>query len=175
MPPGADVVTDTIERFTASGIRLASGAEVPADVIVTATGLELTVLGGMRLSLDGRPVDPATLTVYKGMMYGGIPNLITTFGYTNASWTLKADLTAAYACRLLGHLQRHGGRSFVPRVDPSVRHEPFLDFTSGYVQRALSMLPRQGDRAPWKLHQNYTLDLLALRFAKVDDGVMQFR
>jgi cation diffusion facilitator CzcD-associated flavoprotein CzcO/acetyl esterase/lipase len=171
----ADVVTDTIERFTASGIRLASGAEVPADVIVTATGLELTVLGGMRLSLDGRPVDPATLTVYKGMMYGGIPNLITTFGYTNASWTLKADLTAAYACRLLGHLQRHGGRSFVPRVDPSVRHEPFLDFTSGYVQRALSMLPRQGDRAPWKLHQNYTLDLLALRFAKVDDGVMQFR
>jgi len=171
----ADVVTDTIERFTASGVRLASGAEVPADVIVTATGLELTVLGGMRLSLDGRPVDPATLTVYKGMMYGGIPNLITTFGYTNASWTLKADLTAAYACRLLGHLQRHGGRSFVPRVDPSVRHEPFLDFTSGYVQRALSMLPRQGDRAPWKLHQNYTLDLLALRFAKVDDGVMQFR
>jgi cation diffusion facilitator CzcD-associated flavoprotein CzcO/acetyl esterase/lipase len=171
----ADVVTDTIDHFTETGIRLASGQELPADIVVTATGLELTVLGGIRLSLEGRPVDPASLTIYKGMMYGGIPNLITTFGYTNASWTLKADLTAAYACRLLAHLRRHGGHSFVPMPDPTVKPEPFLDFTSGYVQRALPMLPRQGDRKPWKLHQNYTLDLLALRFARVDDGVMQFR
>jgi cation diffusion facilitator CzcD-associated flavoprotein CzcO/acetyl esterase/lipase len=171
----AEVVTDTIACFTEDGLVLGSGAALPADIVVTATGLELTVLGGMRLSLDGRPVDPAALTVYKGMMYGGIPNLITTFGYTNASWTLKADLTAAYACRLLGHLQRHGARSFVPCPDPEVKPEPFLDFTSGYVQRALPMLPKQGDRKPWKLHQNYTLDLLALRFSPVDDGVMQFR
>jgi cyclohexanone monooxygenase len=170
----AEVVTDTIERFTETGILLASGRELPADVVVTATGLELSVLGGMRLSLDGRPVDPASLTVYKGMMYGGIPNLITTFGYTNASWTLKADLTATYACRLLAYLQRHGRRSFVPQPDPTLKSEPFLDFTSGYVQRALPMLPRQGDRKPWKLHQNYTLDLLALRFSRVDDGVMRF-
>ena len=169
------MVTYTIEAFTEDGLVLASGARLEADVVVTATGLALTVLGGMRLSLDGRPVDPASLLVYKGMMYGGIPNLISTFGYTNASWTLKADLTAAYACRLLGHLQRIDATRFVPRVDPSLKPEPFLDFTSGYVQRALPMLPRQGDRKPWKLHQNYTLDLLALRFARVDDGVMQFR
>ncbi|MBL8334165.1 MAG: NAD(P)/FAD-dependent oxidoreductase, partial [Rubrivivax sp.] len=170
----AEVVTDTIERFTEGGIRLASGQELPADLVVTATGLELNVLGGMRLSLDGRPVEPAGLLVYKGMMYGGIPNLTTTFGYTNASWTLKADLTARYTCRLLQHMQRHGHAVFTPRVEPGLRPEPFLSFTSGYVQRALPMLPKQGDRRPWKLYQNYTLDLLTLRFGRVDDGVMGF-
>jgi cation diffusion facilitator CzcD-associated flavoprotein CzcO/acetyl esterase/lipase len=171
----AEVVTDTIESFTEHGIRLTGGRELPAEVVVTATGLELSVLGGMRLSLDGVPVEPASLMVYKGMMYGGIPNLTTTFGYTNASWTLKADLTAEYACRLLRHLQAQGQSVFMPRPDPSVKPAPFLDFSSGYVQRALARLPHQGDRKPWRLNQNYTLDLLALRFGRLDDGVMAFR
>ena len=171
----AEVVTDTIETFTEHGIRLAGGRELAADVVVTATGLELSVLGGMRLSLDGAPVEPASLMVYKGMMYGGIPNFTTTFGYTNASWTLKADLTAEYACRLLRHLREHGQSVFMPRPDPAVKPAPFLDFSSGYVQRALARLPHQGDRKPWRLNQNYTLDLLALRFGRLDDGVMEFR
>jgi cation diffusion facilitator CzcD-associated flavoprotein CzcO len=171
----AEVVTDTIETFTEHGIRLAGGRELPADVVVSATGLELSVLGGMRLSLDGVPVEPASLMVYKGMMYGGIPNFTTTFGYTNASWTLKADLTAEYACRLLRHLREHGQSVFMPRPDPAVKPAPFLDFSSGYVQRALARLPHQGDRKPWRLNQNYTLDLLALRFGRLDDGVMEFR
>jgi cyclohexanone monooxygenase len=170
----ASVVTDTIERFTPAGIRLQSGQELPADIVVTATGLQMNVQGGVRLSLDGQPVDPAQLLVYKGMMFSGVPNLVSTFGYTNASWTLKADLTANYACRLINHLDRHGLTSFTPQRDPAVQSLPFLDFTSGYVQRALPMLPKQGDRKPWKLYQNYLLDLLTLRFGKVDDGVMRF-
>lgn len=170
----ASVVTDTIERFTEGGIRLASGQELQADIVVTATGLELSVLGGVAVSLDGVPVEPSQTLVYKGMMNSGVPNLASTFGYTNASWTLKADLTARYLCRLLNHMDRHGYTVCTPRRDPSVGTEPFLDFTSGYVQRALPMLPRQGDRKPWKLYQNYLLDWLTLRVGKVDDGVMAF-
>lgn len=170
----AEVVTDTIEGFSETGIRLSSGQELPADLVVTATGLALNVLGGMTLSLNGQPVRPSDLLVYKGMMYGGIPNLTTTFGYTNASWTLKADLTARYSCRLLQHMQRHGQTVFTPQVEAGLQPEPFLSFTSGYVQRALPMLPKQGHRKPWKLYQNYLLDLLTLRFGRVDDGVMKF-
>jgi cation diffusion facilitator CzcD-associated flavoprotein CzcO len=170
----ASVVTDTIERFTEQGIRLGSGQELPADLIVTATGLELNVLGGVKLSLDGVPVEPSRTLVYKGMMNSGVPNLASTFGYTNASWTLKADLTARYLCRLLNHMDRHGHTVCTPRGDASVGSEPFLDFSSGYVQRALPMLPRQGKHKPWKLHQNYVLDWLTLRLGRVDDGVMDF-
>ena len=170
----ASVVTDTIERFTEQGIRLASGQELAADIVVTATGLELNVLGGMKLSLDGRPVDLSQALVYKGMMFGDVPNLASTFGYTNASWTLKADLTADYVCRLLNHLKATGNAVCTPRRDPTVKTEPFLDFTSGYVQRALAVLPKQGDRKPWRLDQSYLKDLLALRYGRVDDGVMAF-
>lgn len=170
----AEVVTDTIECFTEDGIRLASGQVLAADIVVTATGLELDVLGGARLSLDGVPVDPAQTLVYKGLMYSGVPNLTSTFGYTNASWTLKADLTARYLCRLLGHMDRHGHRVCTPRHDPAAGSRPFLDFSSGYVQRALPLLPRQGDRKPWKLYQNYLLDWLMLRLARVDDEVVRF-
>ena len=170
----AEVVTDTIERFTERGIRLASGQELAADIVVTATGLALDVLGGARLSLDGAPVDPARTLVYKGLMNSGVPNLSSTFGYTNASWTLKADLTARYLCRLLDHMDRHGHRVCTPVADPAAGSQPFLDFSSGYVQRALPMLPRQGDRKPWKLYQNYLLDWLMLRLARVDDGVIRF-
>jgi cation diffusion facilitator CzcD-associated flavoprotein CzcO len=168
------VVTDQIASFTAQGIRLQSGQELPADVIVTATGLQLNVLGDVRVSLDGVPVDASSLLVYKGMMYSGLPNLANTFGYTNASWTLKADLTARYFCRLINHMDRRGQTVFTPMRGPGVAAEPFLDFSSGYVQRAVAMLPKQGDRKPWRLYQNYVLDLLMLRFGRVADGVMAF-
>ncbi len=170
----ASVVTDTVERFTERGIQLASGQELGADIIVTATGLELNVLGGIRLSLGGLPVDLSKAYIYKGLMYSGVPNLVSTFGYTNASWTLKADLTAQYTCRLLRHMDRAGWRACTPRADGSVSPEPMLDFTSGYVQRAVGNLPKQGNRRPWRLNQNYLRDLVTLRFSRVDDGALVF-
>lgn len=170
----ASIVTDQIEGFTPRGVRLQSGQELPADVIVTATGLQLNVLADVKLSIAGAPVDLSQALVYKGMMYAGVPNLASTFGYTNASWTLKADLTAGYFCRLLNHMDRHGQAVCTPIRDAAVSPEPFLSFTSGYVQRAIAMLPKQGDRKPWRLHQNYMLDLLTLRLGRVDDGVMAF-
>lgn len=170
----ASVVTDQIERFTEGGIALQSGQVLPADIIVTATGLQLNVLGDVQVALDGAPVNMAEQLVYKGMMYSGLPNLCNTFGYTNASWTLKADLTSRYFCRLINHLDTSGQRCFTPAPDPQVQPEPFLDFTSGYVQRAVAQLPKQGDRKPWRLYQNYVLDWLALRLGRVDDGVMRF-
>ncbi len=171
----ASVVTDHIETFTATGLRLRSGAELAADLVVTATGLNMQLLGGVALTVDGTPVDPAKTLTYKGMMFSGVPNLASSFGYTNASWTLKCELTCAYVCRLLNHMARHGHRQCTPRRDdPSVREAPWIDFSSGYVQRALHRLPKQGSKAPWRLHQNYALDLLTLRFGKVDDGVMEF-
>jgi len=170
----ASVVTDTIERFTPDGIRLKSGQELPADIVVLATGLQLKVLGGIALSIDGRPCNPNGAIAYKGMMLGDVPNLAMAFGYTNASWTLKADLTAAYVCRLLRYMDRHGKAIAVPRREADVRPQPFLNFTSGYVQRAQHLLPRQGSRAPWQVYQNYLQDLLAIRFGRIADGVMRF-
>jgi cation diffusion facilitator CzcD-associated flavoprotein CzcO len=169
----ASVVTDEIERFTPSGIKLLSGAELPADLIVTATGLKVKLLGDIAVSIDGSPTDFATKLSYKGMMFSDVPNLSYAFGYTNASWTLKADLTAAYLCRLLRHMDRRGARSAVPRWGPGVEETPFVDFTSGYIQRAAHLLPKQGSKRPWRLHQNYLLDLLTLRFGKVDDEEME--
>jgi cation diffusion facilitator CzcD-associated flavoprotein CzcO/acetyl esterase/lipase len=170
----ASVVTDEIDRFTADGIRLKSGREMAADIVVTATGLQLSLLGDMEVRIGGQPCDLSRSLVYKGMMFSGVPNLASTFGYTNASWTLKADLTARYVCRLLAHMDRHGHAAAVPQRDPTVGEQPFLDFNSGYVLRAVDRLPRQGDRKPWKLHQNYLLDLLALRWSRLDDGTLRF-
>jgi len=170
----ASVVTDTIERFTPDGIRLASGRVLPADIVVTATGLALNALGDMAITIDGRPLAPASTMAYKGMMFSGVPNLVQTFGYTNASWTLKADLTADFTCRLIRHMARHGHAAATPQRDPAVGEAPFLDFSSGYVQRALATLPKQGDRKPWRLYQNYLLDWLTLRWGRVDDGHLQF-
>jgi monooxygenase len=171
----ASVVTDRIETFTESGIKLHSGAELQADIIVTATGLALELLGGMQVSVDGRDVDFAKTFNYKGMMFSDVPNLASAFGYTNASWTLKADLTSAYVCRLLNYMDEHGVRQCTPRNrDASLGAEPFLDFTSGYVQRAIDQLPKQGTRTPWKLYQNYALDIMTLKFGKINDGVMEF-
>ena len=172
----ASVVTDTIDSFTETGLRLTSGEHLDADIIVTATGLVLKIMAGLDLFVDGEPVDLSTKMAYKGMMFSDIPNLAQAFGYTNASWTLKCDLTAEYVCRLLKYMDRHGFASCVPRsTDPTVKPEPVLDFTSGYVQRALHELPSQGSKTPWRLHQNYVKDLSMLRFGRVDDGTMEFR
>ena len=172
----AEVVTDRIDTFTERGIRLRSGKELEADIVVTATGLNLLMLGGLQVEVDGRPIEFAKTLTYKGMMYSGVPNLASAFGYTNASWTLKCDLTCAYVCRLLNYMDAHGYRQCTPHnSDPSVQEEPFIDFTSGYVQRALTKLPKQGSKAPWKLHQNYLLDLLALKFGSVEDEAMRFQ
>jgi len=170
----ASVVTDTIERFTPKGIVLKSGKELEADVIVTATGLKLVNLGELQVSVDGTPVNMSKTMSYKGMMYSDVPNLASAFGYTNASWTLKCDLTCEYVTRLLNYMDKHGYSRATPRRDASVEEAPWLDFSSGYVQRALDILPRQGTKKPWKLYQNYALDLVTLRFGAVDDGTMEF-
>ncbi len=171
----ASVVTDHIETFTETGIRLRSGATLDADLVVTATGLKLKFLGGIALEVDGRTIEPAECLSYKGMMLSDVPNLALAIGYTNASWTLKCDLTCEYVCRVLNTLRDRGFRKVVPHNDdPSVQPAPLLDFTAGYVLRAIERFPKQGSRAPWKLYQNYALDRAALRHAKLDDGALRF-
>jgi monooxygenase len=171
----ADVVTDRIVTFTASGIRLQSGRELAADIIITATGLKLLLLGGMKIAVDGKPVTFSETTNFKGVMFSDVPNLFAVFGYTNASWTLKSDLTCTWAARLINHMDRRGYVACTPRLrDPSVKPEPLIDFSSGYVQRAIHQLPRQGSKKPWKLYQNYVRDLLSLRFGRVADGALEF-
>jgi monooxygenase len=168
------VVTDEIDAFTAGGIRLKGGAQLPADIIVVATGLKLHPLGGIEFTVDGARVELGRAMTYKGAMLSDVPNLAYTFGYTNASWTLKAGLTANYVCRLLRHMDSHGYAIAVARRDPALGEQPFLDFTSGYVVRALEILPKQGAARPWKVYQNYILDALALRWGRIDDGVLEF-
>jgi monooxygenase len=168
------IVTDHIERFTQSGIKLKSGQELEADIVVTATGLQMKLFSGLEVTVDGTRVDLAKTMSYKGMMFSGVPNFAAAFGYTNASWTLKADLTCEYVCRLLRYMDRRGYRQCLPKRDPSIAEVPWLDFTSGYVQRAINQLPRQGAQKPWRLYQNYARDLMALRFGSVRDGAMQF-
>ncbi|MDP2775262.1 MAG: NAD(P)/FAD-dependent oxidoreductase, partial [Nocardioides sp.] len=170
----ASVVTDTIDTFTEHGIRLTSGEELEADVVVTATGLRLLPFGGITLSVDGEPVDVSRTMAYKALMLSGVPNFAYTIGYTNASWTLKADLVADYVCRLLSHLDEHGLSMVVPERDPAVQERPFMDISAGYVVRALDFLPKQGDRAPWLLKQNYVTDVRTIRRGEVDDGVLSF-
>jgi cation diffusion facilitator CzcD-associated flavoprotein CzcO len=169
------VVTDRIARFTETGIRLASGADLPADLIVTATGLEMKFLGGLEVVVDGARVDLSRTLAYKGMMLSGVPNLAMAVGYTNASWTLKCDLTCEYVCRLLNHMEWHGFQQCRPELsDPSVAPEPLIGLRAGYVERARHRFPSQGSKRPWRLHQNYLLDRLALGLGRVDDGVMKF-
>jgi cation diffusion facilitator CzcD-associated flavoprotein CzcO/acetyl esterase/lipase len=170
----AEVVTDHIERFTATGVRLASGRELAADIVVSATGLTLNLLGDVAFALDGVPVDFSKTLGYKGMMFSGVPNLVYTFGYTNASWTLKADLTANYASRLFAYMDKHRLATATPVSGTGIETRPFLDFSSGYVQRATGFMPRQGVKAPWRLYQNYLLDLLTLRYARIADGTLRF-
>jgi monooxygenase len=170
----AEVVTSTIERFDEDGIVLPGGRHLHADVIVTATGLTLSPFGGIELVVDGEKVDPSASMTYRALMLGGVPNFVFTVGYTNASWTLKVDLVAQFACRLLDHMTRRGYRRVVPRADPTVGEVPLMDFTSGYVLRALDQLPHQGDRDPWRLRQSYLRDRRTIRRAPLEDGVLEF-
>jgi cation diffusion facilitator CzcD-associated flavoprotein CzcO len=171
----ASVVTDQIETFTEKGLQLASGEELEADLIVTATGITLLPLGGMEMAVDGRDVELPKTMGYKGMMLSGVPNFAIAIGYANASWTLKCDLTCEYVCRLLNHMDERGYRICTPQNrDPSITAEPFIDFTSGYVLRSIDKFPRQGSRTPWRLHQNYARDILALKFGAIEDGAMVF-
>jgi monooxygenase len=168
----ASVVTDGVETFTETGLKLSSGEELEADVVVTATGLNVLLLGGIDVSLDGKPVDFSKTVAYKGTMICGVPNLALTLGYTNASWTLKCDLVAQYVCRLINHMDEHGYDVCTPEPpDPSVPTEPFIDFNSGYVLRSIDTLPRQGAIRPWRLHQNYFRDVRLLKRGPVNDGM----
>jgi monooxygenase len=168
----AEVVTDHIATITEHGIALRSGRTLAADLIVTATGLRLRFMGGMALTVDGEPVDLANRTVYRGTLIGDVPNLAFVVGYTNASWTLKAELILQYVCRVIGKLDREGHTQFVARPGPDIGEAPLLDLSSGYVQRATG-LPKQGTRPPWKLYQHYVRDYLSLRRGRLADGVLE--
>ena len=168
------VVTDHIDRFTADGILLKSGDEIKADVVVSATGLQLEFMGGMGLEVDGEIKQPADLFCYRGMMFSELPNVASAFGYTNASWTLKCDLTCEYVCRLLNHMKKNKLDKVVAIAPADIEQEPLLDFTSGYVQRSLDELPKQGSMKPWKLYQNYILDIFNFRYSSFKDDFLKF-
>jgi cation diffusion facilitator CzcD-associated flavoprotein CzcO len=171
----ASIATDTIETFTETGIRLASGAELEADLVVTATGLNMLALGGMQLAVDGREVVLPETLGYKGMMISDVPNLALAIGYTNASWTLKCDLTCEYLCRVLNHMDKNGFAQVTPRIrDASMPTQPFIDLQAGYVQRSIDQFPRQGLKSPWRLHQNYARDTALLRFGSLADDALEF-
>jgi monooxygenase len=171
----ASVVTDEIDTFTETGVKLASGDELEADLVITATGLNLLALGGMEVAVDGEEIELPETVGYKGMMLSGVPNMTLAFGYTNASWTLKCDLTCDYACRLINHMDKNGFRQAMPRRrDPSLPTQPFIDLQSGYVTRSLDKFPKQGLKAPWRLYQNYARDILMLRYGSLADEGMEF-
>ena len=171
----ASVVTDQIDTFTEDGVRLASGRQLEADLIVSATGLQMLALGGVHLSVDGVPVEPGQTFVYKGTMLSNVPNFAFCMGYTNASWTLRADLASLFVCRLLKYMDRRGYRTSQPVCDPaSFEARPLLDLTSGYVARAAANLPKQAAKKPWLVRQNYILDLLGMKLSRLEDGILRF-
>ena len=171
----ASVVTDHIDKFTKEGIQLKSGDELKADIIITATGLNLEVCNGIRLLVDNDEVDISKTMTYKGMMFSNVPNLVATFGYTNASWTLRADLTSEYVCRLINFLNKKGYAYCCPRVDQSVEHDGnWLDFSSGYITRSMHKFPMQGSRDPWRNTQNFPRDVFAIRWGNIDDNELKF-
>lgn len=172
----ASVVTDHIDRFTEKGIKLKSGQELEADIIVTATGLNLQMMGGTELVVDGEKVDTGKTYAYKGAMFSDVPNLVSVFGYTNASWTLRADLISEYACRLINYLDDYNLDQATPRMNlEHVEEKPFVDFSSGYFQRAKHLLPKQTTMAPWKQNQSYVHDMMDLRYGALEDGVLEFK
>jgi cation diffusion facilitator CzcD-associated flavoprotein CzcO len=170
----SSIVTDTIETFTEHGIKLTSGEELDADVIVTATGLQLIPQGGAEIVVDGKTIDVHDTMAYKSIMLSDVPNFAYCFGYTNASWTLKVDLTFDYVWRLMKRMDAGGFAWCMAKGDPSVPEVPFVDFQSGYIQRSLQMFPRAGATAPWRLKMNYAADVIALRYSSLDDGAMTF-
>lgn len=171
----ASVVTDRIEAFTETGITLESGRELDADIIITATGLQVVPAGGIRLTVDGSEVKPADTFVYRGCMLSGMPNFAMCIGYTNASWTLRADLSSSYVCRLLRHMDRHGYAMAVPTRAPGGRSLPLLNLSSGYVERSRDIMPKQGERPPWRIRQNYILDFFTARYADVTADMKFYR
>jgi monooxygenase len=172
---GVSIVTDHIANFTQQGILLESGQELQADIVVTATGLTLLALGGIRLSVDGVGVDPGRAMSYKGLMLSDVPNCAVCVGYSNASWTLRADLSSMYICRLINFMDQRGFKQCTPRHDGSpVETQPLLELKSGYVERGVGQFPKQGREAPWVLRQNYVSDLLSLHFGRVNDGALEF-
>ena len=171
----ASVVTGQIERFTESGIRLQSGEDLPADIVITATGLVLQAFGGATLEVDGRPVDLGNTIAYKGVMLSGVPNFSAVFGYINASWTLKADLICRYVCRLLNLMDRKGARQVTPRSGDEPAVAPFVEkFNPGYMQRAVASWPKQGAKAPWRVYQNYLRDIWTLKWSRIDNKALEF-
>ena len=171
----ASVVTDEIDTFTGKGIRLKSGEELEADIIVTATGLRMLALGAVQLIVDGVPINPGRQFIYKGTMLSNIPNFAFCIGYTNAAWTLRADLASTYVCRVLNHMDRHGYRICRPACDTgSLEARPLLGLTSGYVMRAAADLPKSGNRAPWLIRQNYIRDMVTMRLSRLEDGILKF-
>jgi monooxygenase len=171
----ASVVTDKIERFTKTGIQLASGRELKADIIVTAVGLKLLPLGGIRISVDAELKDPHECLAYKGFMVSGIPNFAFAFGYTNSSWTLKVDLVCEHLCRLLAYMDRHGYTSVVPVCDdPNIEKRPMLDFPAGYILRSIDLFPQQGTTGPWTVEMSFRADHARLRKGAVEDPALRF-
>ena len=171
----AEMVTDTIERFTETGIRLTSGRELEADIVITATGLNLISLAAVDVRVDGEPVPVPDRLTYKSLMLEDVPNLAFTIGYTNASWTLKADLTSEFVCRLVNHMDERGYDVCVPHNDdPTITAQPLIDLASGYVRRSIDQMPKRGSKPPWRLRQNYAVDIVNLRHGELEDGVMRF-
>jgi cation diffusion facilitator CzcD-associated flavoprotein CzcO len=171
----ASVVTDVIDKFDEKGILVQSGELIEADIIVSATGIELNFFNDIDVSLDNQRVEPHQKLSYKGMMLSGVPNLAFTFGYVNASWTLRADLTCEYVCRLLNQMDKQGVTSCVPEEDPSAMvDDEYIDFSSGYVQRALSRMPKQGIKSPWRNYQNYLKDIFLVRLFSIKDSTLKF-
>ncbi|MBL4871257.1 MAG: NAD(P)/FAD-dependent oxidoreductase, partial [Robiginitomaculum sp.] len=172
----ASIVTDTIETFTKTGVLLSSGKRIDADIIIPATGLDVQFFGGVKTCVDGREINPGDLVNYKGMMFGGVPNFAAVFGYTNASWTLKADLTSGYVVRLLQFLEKNGYKTAMPILpEKEMVKEPIVGLKSGYLLRKLDALPKQGDHLPWRNPENYMKDYKTIRWGKLDDGVMSFK
>jgi cation diffusion facilitator CzcD-associated flavoprotein CzcO len=170
----AEVVTDHIETFVPEGIRLKSGRVLEADAIVTATGLKLMAFGGVTPSLDGVPVRLNDHYIWRGAMVSGIPNLAVCIGYTNASWTLRADITSRLVCKILNHMERNDLRAVAPEPEEGLGSRPLLDLTSGYIQRSLKDLPKQGDRSPWRVSQNYVIDVTTTLRADLTKGLRPF-
>jgi cation diffusion facilitator CzcD-associated flavoprotein CzcO len=171
----ASIATGQIDTFTPTGIRLQSGEELSADIVVSATGLQMLALGGVRLSVDGTPVDPGRSFIYKGVMLSNVPNFAFCVGYTNASWTLRADLSSLFVCRVLNYMQRHHYHTVLPACDPTkLDAKPLLDFNSGYVLRAVAELPKQSSKKPWFIRQNYIRDAITMKLAPIKDDVLHF-
>ena len=170
----ASITTGHLEAFTETGVRLRSGDEIEADIVVMATGLKINLLGDVKLSVDGTPVDISKTLAYKGMMFSGVPNLASILGYSMASWTLKADISCEYVCRLLTYMRRRRFSAATPKHDNLVGEEPIFNLTSGYVQRGIGLLPKQGAKRPWRLNRNYAMDAVAFRYGRLADGTMEF-